>query len=81
MPHPDDEIMKTLHWLYKERTLCNWCQHPKHKPKTRGLWSHCYGLAKEFWKKPTAPLAIAVSIRAPRGSTGHRESRCERLGP
>lgn len=60
--------MKRLHWLYKERELCAWCQHPRHLPKTKGLCSSCYRLARDFWKKPTAELGIAVSIAMNEGA-------------
>lgn len=67
MAYPDDEIMNRLRWLYTERTLCSWCQHPRHKPKTRGLCSSCYRLALQFWKTPTRELAIAVTIAMSEG--------------
>ena len=60
--------MKYLHWLYKERKLCQWCRHPKHPPKTKGLCNSCYQLARDFWKKPTRALGVAVSLALHEGN-------------
>ena len=68
LSYADGEIMKHLRWLYKERRLCQWCQHPKHLPKTKGLCNSCYQLARDYRKKPTDELGIAVSLARREGS-------------